>query len=92
MKTRREPRLKAQFSGRSSAPLNAAPLAGFFVGLPVANVVDALEGGDDFFVVRDHDDGGTDDGRADERQLNCAFSLGSRRVFNNGSQQQCLLS
>ncbi len=26
--------------------------------------------------------GRADDGRADERQLNCAFSLGSRRVFN----------
>src|SRR5690554_6770325 len=32
--------------------------SGFFNGLAVADVVNPLEGGDDFFVVRDDDDGG----------------------------------
>ena len=35
-----------------------APFAGFFVGFSVPDVINPLEGGDDFFVVRDDDNGG----------------------------------
>lgn len=40
------------------ARLKILPGAGFLVGLAVADVVQPLEGRDDFFVVRDHHNGG----------------------------------
>lgn len=38
--------------------IQRAPLAGFFNRLPVTDMVDALEGGDDLLALRDHNDGG----------------------------------
>mgnify|MGYP003617953743 CR=1 FL=1 len=44
--------------GGAHASIEVASFTCFFVGDSVANVVDALEDRDDFFIVRDDDDGG----------------------------------
>ena len=56
-------------------------IAGFLVGDAIPDVVDALEGGDDLFVVGDDDDGGLELAchvieDADHRQ--CAFAVQRR--------------
>ena len=38
-------------------PSQCSALTGLLVGAAIANVINTLEGGDDFFVMCDHDDG-----------------------------------
>ncbi len=48
--------LEEIFRAPCSQSVESAPLAGFLVGDAVADVIDALEGRDDFFIVGDDDD------------------------------------